>query len=72
MRPAGSSNANREETMKSAILLAVLLALIGCGVDIEPTDKQSMIPAKEEQEKKLSRVPTFTYRPGAGLIIEGR
>jgi len=58
--------------VKSAIFLAVLLALIGCGAQLERPDERVLAPSKEEQEQRQRSVPTFTYRPGAGLMIEGR
>jgi predicted small lipoprotein YifL len=59
--------------VKSAIFLAVLLALIGCGgAQLERPDERVLAPSKEEQEQRRRSVPTFTYRPGAGLMIEGR
>jgi hypothetical protein len=58
--------------VKSAISLSVLLTLIGCGPEINRPDKQVLVPSKEEQEQRQRSMPTFTYRPGAGLMIEGR
>ena len=58
--------------VKSAILLAVLLAVIGCGAQLERQDERVLAPSEEEQEQRQRSVPTFTYRPGAGLMIEGR
>jgi len=58
--------------VKAAIFLAVLLALIGCSAQLERPDERVLAPSKEEQEQRLRSVPTFTYRPGAGLMIEGR
>ena len=58
--------------VKSAILLAVLLALMGCGAQLERQDDRTLAPSKEEQEQRQRSVPTFTYRSGAGLMIEGR
>ena len=52
--------------------MAVLLAVIGCGAQLERQDERVLVPSKEEQEQRQRSVPTFTYRPGAGLMIEGR
>lgn len=57
--------------VKSASLLAVLLSLIGCGAQLERQDERVLVPSKEEQEQRQRSAPTFTYRPGAGLMIEG-
>ena len=58
--------------VKSAISLGVLLTLIGCGAELNRPDEQALTPTTEEQEQRQRSVPTFTYRPGAGLMIEGR
>jgi hypothetical protein len=58
--------------VQSAIFLGVLVALIGCGAQLNRPDKQVLSPSTEEQEQRERSVPTFTYRPGAGLMIEGR
>jgi hypothetical protein len=56
-------------------LIAALLftGLIGCSVQVvEPSKEQEAGRVKQEEERKPSSMPTFTYRPGAGLMIEGR
>jgi hypothetical protein len=58
--------------VKSAISLGALLTLIGCGAEVKRPDEQVLVPSKEEQEQRQRSMPTFTYRPGAGLMIEGR
>ena len=58
---------------KLVIAVLVITALIGCSAQLveRPTD-QDVSRAKQEEERKPSSMPTFTYRPGAGLMIEGR
>lgn len=56
-------------------LIAVLLftGFFGCSAQVvEPPQEQEAGRAKQEEERKPSSMPTFTYRPGAGLMIEGR
>jgi len=58
---------------KSVIAVLLFTALIGCSAQlVERPKEQEASRAKQEEERKLSSVPTFTYRPGAGLMIEGR
>ena len=58
---------------KSVIALVLLSALIGCSAQlVAPPKEQEASQAKQEEERKPSSMPTFTYRPGAGLMIEGR
>jgi L-cystine uptake protein TcyP (sodium:dicarboxylate symporter family) len=57
---------------KSVIAVLLFTALIGCSAQlVERPKEQEASRAKQEEERKLS-MPTFTYRPGAGLMIEGR
>ncbi len=56
------------------LLLIVLPVLSGCAVQqAEPTQKPEASRAEDQQEEeKPTSFPTFTYRPGGGLKIEGR
>ena len=55
---------------KDEILRGVHESFIG--TLLERQDERVLVPSKEEQEQRQRSVPTFTYRPGAGLMIEGR
>ena len=58
---------------KSVIAALLFTSLIGCSAQlVERPKEQEASQAKQEQERKPSSMPTFTYRPGAGLMIEGR
>jgi PBP1b-binding outer membrane lipoprotein LpoB len=57
---------------KSAILFVVLTVLIGCSAQLEPSQEQEPSPVEHKEEQKAPSAPTFRYRPGAGLMIEGR
>jgi hypothetical protein len=57
---------------KSLILLVVLSVLIGCSAHREPLQEQEPNRVEQKEKQKPSSVPTFRYRPGAGLMIEGR
>jgi hypothetical protein len=58
-------------TAVSVILL--FNACIGCSAQVvERPKQQEASRPKQEEVRKSSSTPTFTYRPGAGLIIEGR
>jgi PBP1b-binding outer membrane lipoprotein LpoB len=57
---------------KSSILLVVLTVLIGCSAHREPPQEQEPNRVEQKEKQKPSSVPTFRYRPGAGLMIEGR
>lgn len=58
---------------KAAIVLFTFSALLGCSAQTErPEEQQEASPAKEKKEQRPSSMPTFTYRPGGGLMIEGR
>jgi hypothetical protein len=57
---------------KSAILLFTFSALVGCSAPIErPEEPQETGRANEKKEQRPSSMPSFTYRPGGGLMIEG-
>jgi len=55
---------------KSILLLLALSAFMGCAAQPEGPKKQEMNRA-EQTEKQNPPTPTVTYRPGAGLMIEG-
>ena len=58
---------------KSVISVLLFTAPIGCSAQlVELPKEQEASRAKLEEERKPSSMPTFTYRPGAGLMIEGR
>jgi hypothetical protein len=58
---------------KSVISVLLFTALIGCSAQlVERPKEQDVSRAKQKEERKPSSMPTFTYRPGAGLMIEGR
>lgn len=56
---------------KAAILFVVLIVLTGCSAQLERPEEQEPNRVKQKEEQKPPSVPTFTYRPGAGLMIEG-
>jgi hypothetical protein len=56
----------------SAILFVVLTVLIGCSAQLERPEQQEPDRGKQKEEQRPPSVPTFRYRPGAGLMIEGR
>lgn len=57
----------------SVIAVLVFTGLVGCSAQLgERPKEQEAGRAKQEEDRKPSSMPTFTYRPGAGLMIEGR
>ncbi len=58
--------------LKSAIWFVVLTVLTGCSAQLERPKEQDANRSKQNEEQRPPSVPTFTYRPGAGLMIEGR
>jgi len=57
---------------KSVIAVLLFTVLIGCSAQlVERPKEQEISGAKQEEKRKLSSMPTFTYRPGADLMIEG-
>ena len=57
---------------KSVILLFTFSALLGCSASIErPDEPQETGRTNEKKEQRPSSMPSFTYRPGGGLMIEG-
>jgi len=58
--------------VNSVIVAFLFSAIIGCSAGVvEGTKEQEASRAKQDEDRKPSSVPTFTYRPGAGLMIEG-
>ncbi len=55
-----------------AIWFVVLTVLTGCSAQVETPEEQESNRGKQNEEQRPPSVPTFTYRPGAGLMIEGR
>jgi len=47
-------------------LLLMLVSLLGCTTEFQPTQPAQPVAEKpqEEQHPKKSAMPTFTYRPG--------
>ena len=56
---------------KLSMLFVVLVVFIGCGAIERPVEPETN-PAEQKEKQRSLSVPTFTYRPGAGLMIEGR
>jgi hypothetical protein len=57
---------------KSSSLFVVLTVLIGCSAQLEPPQEQEPSRVEQKEEQRPPSVPSFRYRPGAGLMIEGR
>jgi outer membrane biogenesis lipoprotein LolB len=57
---------------KLAMLFVVLATLAGCSVQQERSEEQETKRGEQKEEKQPSSFPTFRYRPGAGVTIEGR
>ena len=58
--------------VKSVIVVFLFTTFIGCSAQLtERSKEEGGSRAKQEEERKPSSIPTFTYRPGAGLMIEG-
>jgi hypothetical protein len=57
---------------KSSILFVVLTMLIGCSAQLERPEEQEPNRGEQKEEQRPPSVPAFRYRPGAGLMIEGR
>jgi hypothetical protein len=57
---------------KSAILFVVLPVLVSCSAQRERPAEQEAKAGDQKEEKQPVSFPTFRYRPGAGLTIEGR
>jgi hypothetical protein len=57
---------------KLLILFLGLTVLIGCSAQRERPEEQVSNRGKQKEEQRPASVPTFTYRPGAGLTIEGQ
>jgi hypothetical protein len=57
---------------KLVMLSVVLTALVGCSAQRERPEDQEAKRGEQKEEKQPASFPTFRYRPGAGLTIEGR
>jgi hypothetical protein len=57
---------------KSLTLLIGLTVLIGCSPQLERPERQEFNRAEQKEEQRPASVPTFRYRAGSGLLIEGR
>jgi hypothetical protein len=55
-----------------SIWFVVLTLLNGCSVHLEPPQQEAPSRVEQKEEQRPRSVPTFRYRPGAGLTIEGR
>jgi PBP1b-binding outer membrane lipoprotein LpoB len=57
---------------KASIWFVVLTVLNGCSAQLEPPQEPEPKRVEQKEEQRPPSVPTFRYRPGAGLTIEGR
>jgi hypothetical protein len=53
------------------MLFVVLTALAGCSAQQERPEEQETKQSEQKEEKPPGSFPTFRYRPGAGVTIEG-
>ena len=61
------------QLVNSAIVVVLFTAILGCSAQrVEAPKEQEASRAKQEEDRKPSSMPTFTYHPGAGMMIEGR
>ena len=59
--------------VNSVIVGFLFSTIIGCSAQlVKGTKEQAVSRAKQAEDRKPSSMPDFTYRPGAGLMIEGR
>jgi hypothetical protein len=56
--------------LKLAIIVAVLSAAMGCSTQVKNAEEQAATDVKQKEQQRPSSVPSFSYRPGAGLMIE--
>jgi hypothetical protein len=57
--------------VESVMGVFLFTAIIGCSAQLPEAPKgQEASRAKQEEDRKPSSIPTFTYRPSAGLMIE--
>ena len=55
------------------MLFVVLMVLIACSSQVvESPQEQEAKRAEQKEDLRPPALPTFTYRPGAGLTIEAR
>jgi outer membrane biogenesis lipoprotein LolB len=57
---------------KSLFWFVVLTVLNGCSAQLERPQEQEPTRVEQKEAQRPASVPTFSYRPGAGLMIEGR
>jgi hypothetical protein len=67
-----SKKEDRMVRFQPSILFVVLTVLTGCSAQLERSKEQEPNRVEQKEEQTPSSVPTFRYRPGAGLTIEGR
>jgi hypothetical protein len=67
-----SKSGDRMIRLKSLVFFVVLTALMGCSAQLERAEEQVPTQGKQREEQRPASVPTFKYRPGAGLMIEGQ
>jgi hypothetical protein len=70
--PAKGDIENWTYPLFQVIAVFLFTALIGCAQLVERPKEQEVSRTKQEEDRKPSSTPTFTYRPGSGLMIEGR
>jgi PBP1b-binding outer membrane lipoprotein LpoB len=56
---------------KLPVVFVVFTLLMGCSARLAPPQEQESGRVEQKEKQKPPSVPTFTYRPGAGLMIEG-
>jgi outer membrane protein assembly factor BamE (lipoprotein component of BamABCDE complex) len=54
------------------LFVVVLTALAGCSAQQERSEEQEIKRGEQIEEKQPGSFPTFRYRPGAGVTVEGR
>jgi hypothetical protein len=59
--------------IKAVSVILLVNACIGCSAQVveRPKEQEASRP-KQQEDRKPSSMPTFTYGPGAGLMIEER
>ena len=59
--------------VKAVSVILLFTACTGCStLHMERSKEEEASRPKQQEDRKSSTTPTFTYRPGAGLMIEGR
>lgn len=57
---------------KSLVSVVVFTVLIGCSAQLDRPEQQESNRVEQKEEQRPTSVPTFRYRPGAGVTIEAR